>query len=259
VPLARRFAEHELLTYASAVAFRALVALVPLVLLALALLGALGLKDVWRDTLAPGIEDRVTRPVFAAIDSSVEKILSSGTAGLITFAALLLLWDLTWAVVVVMRALNRIHEIQERRSWTRRLSVAVGLAVALALCLVGAALIVATVGRVDAGSVGTPLLAVAEWLAAIGLLVLAVGLLVRYASAERPGARWASAGSIVIVASWIVASLVFRLWVTSVANFKTATGQLTVFLLLTAYVLVSSAIFLLGVELDELLRQEAKD
>src|SRR5919201_4770752 len=75
--LARRVGEHSLLTYASAIAFRALVALVPLLLLGLALLGALGLEDVWRDTLAPGIEHRVTRPVFHGIDSSVEKILSS--------------------------------------------------------------------------------------------------------------------------------------------------------------------------------------
>ena len=38
--IAERFSEHSLLTYASAIAFRAIVALVPLTLLGLALLGA---------------------------------------------------------------------------------------------------------------------------------------------------------------------------------------------------------------------------
>ncbi|HKO74400.1 MAG TPA: hypothetical protein VJU01_03725, partial [Gaiellaceae bacterium] len=47
------FAAHSLLTYASAIAFRALVAVVPLTLLGLALLGTLGLEDVWTDTIAP--------------------------------------------------------------------------------------------------------------------------------------------------------------------------------------------------------------
>jgi membrane protein len=157
-----------------------------------------------------------------------------------------------------MQALNRIHDVEERRPWWRRLLVAVALAAAVAACLIGAALLVVGLGRVDAGAVGTPSLAVAKWVAAFVLLGLAVGLLVRYAPVEHPEARWASAGSIAIIASWIVATLAFRWWVTSVANFKTATGQITVFLLLTAYVLVCSTIFLLGVELDELLREDAK-
>ncbi len=41
------------------------------------------------------------------------------------------------------------------------------------------------------------------------------------------------------------------------ANFKTATGSLAVFLVLTGYVYTSSIIFLVGVELDELLREDA--
>jgi hypothetical protein len=48
----------------------------------------------------------------------------------------------------------------------------------------------------------------------------------------------------------------FRLWVTDVANFKSATGRLTVFLVLTSNVLVSTMIFLLGGELDELARRK---
>ncbi len=257
VPLvAARFSEHRLLTHASAIAFRGLISLVPLVLLGLALLGALGAQDVWRDTLAPPIEQRMTRPVYDGINSSVEKILSSGTAGLIAFAALLLLWDLTWGVTAVMEALNGIHEVEERRPFWRRALVAAALAVATAICIVGSALIVTFLGRVHLGGVATALLAVAKWASAIALLGLAVGLLVHYAPAERPQVRWASAGSILVVASWIVASLVFRWWVTSVANFRSAAGQLTVFLLLTLYVFVSAVIFLVGVDLDELLRSE---
>jgi uncharacterized BrkB/YihY/UPF0761 family membrane protein len=42
-----------------------------------------------------------------------------------------------------------------------------------------------------------------------------------------------------------------------VANFKSAIGSLTGLLIITTYVFVSSAIFLVGAELDELLRKEA--
>jgi uncharacterized BrkB/YihY/UPF0761 family membrane protein len=54
-----------------------------------------------------------------------------------------------------------------------------------------------------------------------------------------------------------VTSLVFRWYVSSIANFRTAVGQLTVFIVLLVYVYASSIIFLVGVELDELLREDA--
>jgi hypothetical protein len=41
-------------------------------------------------------------------------------------------------------------------------------------------------------------------------------------------------------------------------HFKTAIGSLTVFLVLTAYVFTSAAIFLVGVQLDELLRKDVR-
>jgi membrane protein len=246
------------MVYASAIAFRAVISLVPLVLLGLGVLGALGLKSVWRDTIGPAIRDRVTQAVYHGIDSSVEKILSSGTAGLIAFAAVLLLWDLSLAITVVMESLNRIHDVEERRSRWRRAVVAGGLAAVVAVCLVGSVLVVATLGRVGAGGGVEALLAIVKWTAAFALLSLAVALIVRSAPAEHPEPRWASAGSLLIVGTWIAATLLFRSWVVYVANFRSATGQLSVFLILTAWIFVGSTIFLVGAELDELMRKRRK-
>jgi len=50
--------------------------------------------------------------------------------------------------------------------------------------------------------------------------------------------------------------VLFRTWATEVADYKSATGSLTAFLLLTAYVLVSSTIFLIGAQVDELARKK---
>jgi membrane protein len=256
--LAGELRERDLLTYSSAIAFRALVALVPLTLLGLGLLGALGLKDVWTDTIAPAIEGRVTPPVFQGIDYSVERILSEGTAGLIAFAAALLFWDLIWAVGAVMSALNRIHDVEERRSGRSRLVVKVWLAAAVGVCSIGAALVVLAGPKVAEGALDV-VIGIGRWVVGVTLLGLAVGLLFRYAPAERPQAKWASAGSVLVIGSWIVASLLFRLYVTSVADFETAIGSLTVFLVLTAYVFTSATIFIVGAQLDELLRKDAEE
>lgn len=254
--IARAFGAHHLWTYASALSYRAMVALVPLVMFGLGLLAAFGLEDVWVDSIAPTIREHVSPPVFTGIDYSVDKIFSSSAAALIAIAALLLFWDMTWAVTTTMEALNEIHDAEETRPRWRRYLVAATLAIAVVVCIVGAVLSVLLGPR--PGGVLHVVLGIGRWPAAVILLGLAVGLLVRFAPAERPQVRWASAGSLLVVASWIVASLVFRWWVASVADFKTAIGSLTVFLVLSAYVFVSTAIFLIGVQLDELLRKEAK-
>jgi membrane protein len=255
--LAAEFGEHRLFIYATSIGFRALVALVPLALLALGLLGALGLQQTWRKSIAPEIRPHVTPPVFHAIDYSAEKILSSGTAPLIVFAAALVLWDLALALAAIMDALNQIHDVRETRSAVRRAVTAVVLALVTGVCFVGSLLIVTVAPRAQ-GSVIHFVLGVGRWFIAAGLLVFIVGAVMRFAPAERPEKRWASAGSVLVIVVWIVASLVFKLWVTSVADFKSAVGSLTVLLFLSWYVFVSSAIFLIGAQLDELLREETR-
>lgn len=254
--LRRRFAEHELPVYASAIGFRALISVIPLALLGLGLLGALGLEDTWHNSIAPAIKPKVLPEVYAGINASVEKILSSGTAGLIAFAAALAIWNLSRGMAVIMRALNHVHDVKEERSTVRRATVAVGLAIGVGACVIGAILLLIVAPRTS-GALHV-LLGLLRWLLAPLLLGLGAGLIVRFAPAQKPDARWASVGSLLVIATWIVATLLFKLWVTYIADFKTAVGALTGLLLVTTYFYVSSAIFLIGAELDELLRKETR-
>ena len=132
---------------------------------------------------------------------------------------------------------------------------AVTLAAVTGIGFVGSILIVTVAPRAQ-GAVVHFLLGVGRWLVAAALLTFVMGAVMRFAPAERPEKRWASAGSILVIVVWIVASLLFKLWVTSVADFKSAIGSLTVLLFLSWYVFVSSAIFLVGAQLDELLRKQ---
>jgi membrane protein len=252
--VAECFSEHSLLAYASAIAFRAIVALVPLTL-GLALLGAFGLEDVWTDTIAPALKDHLTQPVFNGIDFTVNEIFSTNKTSLIALSTALVVWDMTWAVNVVTQALNRIHDVEERRSKVRRIAVALGLGIAVIACLVTAALVQSVAPSVTDGALDT-VLSILRWPVSILFLWVAVTLLFRYAPAEKPEVRWASVGSVLVIATWLVASALFRGWVTEVANFKSATGSLTVFLVLTSYILVSATIFLIGAELDERARKQ---
>ena len=65
------FGRHNILVYASAIAFQTLVALFPLLLLGLALLAATGHQGVWANNIAPTVQRQVTPPVYNGIDFTV--------------------------------------------------------------------------------------------------------------------------------------------------------------------------------------------
>ena len=230
-----------------------LASLVPLTLLGLGLLGIFDREDLWRDDLGPAIEARVTRPVYAAIDYTVERIFAQSAWSLVAFAAALALWHVSRGTRIVMKGLNAIHDTAETRSAKRLFVTDVALAGALLTLYTVAFLLVVGLPLLGSGAAST-VLQVLAWLGAALILALAIGLLVRYAPAEQPDVRWASAGSLLVVAVWVVTSVVFGWWAGSVADYKSAVGALLAFLVLTTYVLTSTTIFFVGAQIDELAR-----
>ena len=253
------FSEHELLDHASSIAFAVLKALVPLTLLGLAILGAVGERQVWNDTILPRIQSHVQPATAHAIDVAAEKIFSTNSTGLIVFASLLTLWYVSGSVRGVMSATNAVYDCGETRSWKERYPISLGLAAAIALCVIAAILVVLAAPALARDGALQVLVAIGRWLVAVALLGLAIGLLMRFAPVEPRPNQWVSGGTILVILAWVAATLIFQVLVTTLLNFKTATGQLGVFLVLTGYVYTSAIIFLVGVEVDELLREDAKE
>src|SRR5205085_10626690 len=112
--------DNRLLTYCSAAAFRALVALIPLVLLGIALLGALGQQGIWKNTIGPEIQHRVLPQVWEGINATVERIFERGGSVLLVFASVLAIWDVSGAVRACMSGLNEILGTRDDRPTWRR-------------------------------------------------------------------------------------------------------------------------------------------
>jgi membrane protein len=249
------FARHELLTYASAIAFMVLKSLIPLSLFTITLLGAVGRKDVWSKHMAPAIKSRLDPTVYHTIEFAVQKIFTHSSTGLLVFAALLTIWYVSGGVRAIISAINRIYEADETRPFWVRWPVSIGLALCVVAGIVGALLLIEAVPTPSGG--WEYVAKTVRWIGAVAVLVTVAGLLMRLGPVERRPKRWASAGAIVVIVTWIVTTLVFRWYVESIANFRTAVGQLTVFIILMVYVYASSIVLIVGVELDELLREDA--
>jgi len=249
------FDEHELLTSATAIALRALIAMVALALLAIAVLGETGNQDVWKNQIATQIQPKVLPDVYRGIQATVDKIFSSSSAGLIAFATVLALWQVSGAVRACMSALSKIYGTKDERPWYVRFPLSIGIAIVVLAALVGAAFLILGLKHVVHGSWGLPL-SIARWLMTIVLLTFAFGVLVRYAPEQPQSKKWASAGAALVVVIWIAQSLLFALYVKDVGNYKTAVGSLLLVYVITTYAYVGAIVLMVGVELDEQLRQD---
>ena len=74
-------AEHDVLTFASAITFQVLTSLIPLALLALALAGLLGVEDAWTKDLGPDFRAQVSKEVYAVADEVVRRTLGRSRSG----------------------------------------------------------------------------------------------------------------------------------------------------------------------------------
>ncbi len=256
-----KLTENNLLTYASAISFQVLFALVPFALVGLALLGFLGLGSFWQDEIAPLVRERVSEPAFTVIQSTVTKILANGQGFWLTFGLLLAIWEVSGALRAVTGALNRVYAVEEARSLRRRMATSIALAVVVSVLLGGALALVQlgddAASAIAGGTAARVLGFVVRWVLAIALMLLVVGLVIRFAPAKRSTSPWLGFGAVLVVVSWIVASVVFGWYVTSVASYESVYGSLAVAIVLLTYLYLSAITFLVGVQVDAILRRVA--
>jgi membrane protein len=249
------FDKHSLLTYASAIALRMLIAAVACTLFMLGLLGATHQEQLWRKTIAPQIKPKVLPDVFAGIDQTANRVFSSSTASLLALASALAIWEVSGIIRAAIGALDEIYETPESRPFWIRFPLSFGLAILFLAAVLGAITIV-WAGHVS-GSWSLPIL-ILRWPAAVVLVAFAFGLIVRWGPAERRRPRWTSFGTGLVVTGWIGQTLIFGAYVRSVANFRTPVGSLEVFIFLATYFYVAAIIMLVAMELDELVRADAQ-
>ena len=87
---------------------------------------------------------------------------------------------------------------------------------------------------------------VVRWALTAGLLLLAVGLLVRHAPATAQPLPWVSLGAAIVIGLWLVVSLVFYFYLTTIASYESAFGGLAAVIVVMAYLYISTTAFLFG-------------
>jgi membrane protein len=250
--------EHDVLTYASAIAFQVLTSLIPLALLVLSIMGLLHLETVWTHDLGPQFKAQVSKEVYAVGDDVARRTLGQEQVWWLTVGAVFTVWQVSGVARAIMGVLSEVYSDGEDRSFRRRYVTSIALGTSVTV-LVLAAFADGRFGREvlgldDPGFAVDAIVFVVRWGLALALLSTAVWLLLRFAPAHPDPHRFISFGSALCVIAWVGTSLVFGLYVTQVADYNSIFGSLATVFVLLSYLYVSAVAFLIGAEVDAIVR-----
>ncbi len=253
----RGFFEHDMTTYAAALAYRALFALFPFLAFLVALLGFLGVIGFF-DWLTEQTRSTLQEQYAGLGEQAVRQIQHQTQGELFLSVIILAVWSVSRGVNSLAKALNTVYGVWESRPpWKRvllELFFAPGLAVviilAVALLLIGPRVVEWIVGLVGLDEVFILLWAWLRLPVALVVLMLAVSVVYWVVpNADHPF-RLITPGAILAVIVWIVASLAFSFYLANFANYSVTYGSLGAAVALLLYFYISAAVLLFGAEVN---------
>jgi membrane protein len=253
------FSDRNLLVWASALSFQIVTAIVPFLLFGLGLIGFLSLDGAWAD-IAKNIKPHMSHAGFTVVSSTATKILTQQQVFWVTFGFALALWSVSGGIRAVMGGLNEIYELKDHRGWFARTWRSLWLALVVS-ALVLAAISLTWLGPLIYGDVGQPLggvFVLIRWLLAAVLLGLATGLTVRLAPDGYQPAGWVSVGTAMIVGVWVIASVLFGVYIRFIASYGSIYGSLATIVILFLYVYISAIVFFAGAQVDAIIRRRVE-
>jgi len=164
-----------------------------------------------------------------------------------------------------MSALNVVYHEPERRSYLRQSVTALVLTLGAILgALVALALVVAlpiVLDKIGLGSQTKLIVSLIRWPILVGALLIALAVLFRFGpSREHPRWRWVSWGSVVASILWLIASVLFSVYVSHFGSYNKTYGSLAAVIILLLWFYLSAYIVLLAAELNaEMEHQTTRD
>jgi membrane protein len=254
------FRRHGLMNFAAAIAFYVVLAFLPFLLFLFALLGFLSLEEVWREDVAQEIRGSLSQTAFKLFDDTATRVLNEKQGWWLTGGFALALWEISAATRVAMTALDRVYGFHRRRSFFELFPRSVAFGLALGAAVVAGVAVVRFLPLLvgDLPGVLAVLFFLGRWLLAAALVGIAVAGFVRFGTATRQPVPWVSFGTALVMTAWVLASILYGIYVTYVASYESVFGHLASVIVLLFYIYASSLVFLAGVQVDACVRERTR-
>jgi membrane protein len=259
--------QNHLSIIAAGVAFYLLLAFVPALASLVAIYGLFADPSAIGERVAT-LGSMLPEEALQLIQDQLERLASTSTRSLgfgAVFALLLSLWSATKGTRALIDSVNIAYEERETRSWLRLTLVAFGLTLALVAFVIAALALVAVVplalGFVGLGGAAEQAISLLRWPALLGLLIVALALLYRYApDRDEPRWRWVSPGAIAASVLWLLGSVGFSIYVSYSGSYDATYGSLGAIAVMMMWLFVGSFAVLLGAQFNaESERQTRRD
>jgi len=199
------------------------------------------------------------------IRQQLEGVLGS-QQGLIGLPMLGVLWLAAGSGATLLKAMNRIYEIEETRPFWERYLVGLWLTL-LGGAVLAAVILLMSVGQIlgqQAGGGDAPgwfwsLASFARWPLVLLILVVEATVVFRIAPNSKPAWRFIAPGAFVFAVGWLLSSALFAFYVDKAGGYAATYGVLGGVVVLLLWLQLTAFALLLGAELNDLLEHPVAD
>lgn len=244
--------EDEATGRAAELAFYFLLAFFPLLIF---LISILGFAPSAQDRLVDYLTKAAPPEATGLLRDWVRDVASKTTGSLLSFSLLGSLWAASSGMEALMRTLNIAYEVEEGRPWWKSRLVAIGLVLALAVFVIGGALLIvngdalaaALAGWFGLGEVFAAIWPYVDYLIGLALLMVGMGAIYYLAPNAEQRWRWITPGAVFAVVAAVIASFLFSTYLRYARSYSAVYGSLgAVIVLMLWFYILGLAIFLGG-------------
>jgi membrane protein len=260
----KEFSADNITDWAAALTYYAVLAIFPAIIALVSIVGLLG--DSTTQTLLDNVGKVAPGPAKDIVTSAIKNLSSSkGAAGIAFVVGLLLAVNSASSYISAFsRASNSIYDVEEGRPiWKLKpQQIAITLVLLLLLVLVTVAVAVSGPLAKEVGKViGAGDSAVKIWdLAKIPVILLVVSFMFAFLyktapNVKQPGFKFWSPGGLVALVIWIVASLLFALYVAKFASYNKTYGSMGGVIVFLVWMWLTNLAILFGAEFNSELQR----
>ena len=265
----KEFSADNMTDWAAALTYYSVLAIFPAIIALVSIVGLVG--DSVTQTLLDNVGKVAPGPAKDILTSAIENLASSkGAAGIAFVVGLLLALNSASSYISAFtRASNSIYDVEEGRPIWKLKPQQIGITLVLLLLLVLITVAVAVSGPLakELGKVvGVGDSAVQIWdIAKIPVILLVVSFMFAFLyktapNVKQPGFKFWSPGGIVALVIWIVASLLFALYVAKFASYNKTYGALGGVVAFLVWLWITNLAILFGAEFNsELQRSQQRE
>jgi membrane protein len=257
----RRFNSDDCTDLAAQVSFYFILSLFPFFLVLASLLGWIPTSEHW-DKFADWTTTYFPWQARGMVLTAMIQ-LSHHYAGFLSFGLLATIWSASSGFLSLMEALSIAHGVPDQRSYVRKRLIAVITTIVAALFVV-LSFVLWNLGHLLAAAVSRDLQffvlfesqwTFARWIATFCLMCVGISLINHFLPATHRPWRWFTPGTVFVAVSFIVATIVFEIYLAHGSNVSALYGALAGFIVLMLWIYLANLMLLIGAETDTALRE----